>query len=183
MYVRPLLRLAALVGIVTTCYITVFREAIGLTDFTSMDERILFGAQVVEYRDVQIIGDEDFIRRTEEALDYIAEKDPESYELVWRNISGAENNGFAALNPSTRHYSIGDATVNSGLEPYASMIVHDACHVKLARKKEMLTRMEEERLCLEDQNTFLQRIGYPLIDIDAALETRYWEIYPLFRNW
>ena len=122
---------------------------------------------------ILIFGTDEFVEKTEDALFFIKEKSPRSYELVTNYVSiiqSAEKSGMRAYNnPPT--FEVGSRTARSNLRWYASTIVHDAYHSKLYndyRKKfnrkvpsEIWTGRNAENACLSVQEDFMKDAGAP----------------------
>ena len=122
---------------------------------------------------ILIFGTDKFVEKTEDALFFIKEKSPRSYELVTNYVSiiqSAEKSGMRAYNnPPT--FEVGSRTAQSDLRWYASSIVHDAYHSKLYndyRKKfnrkvpsEIWTGRNAENACLSVQEDFMKDAGAP----------------------
>ena len=121
---------------------------------------------------IKIIGDEEFIQRTQEALTLIKEKSPRSYAIVTNYLSvirrGEQSGIQASAEPPT--YYVGLRTAESELTWYASCIVHDATHSKLYRdyrKKHKRERVPDEiyrgrsgeNACISVQQDFYRDVG------------------------
>lgn len=111
--------------------------------------------------------------KTEDALSFIKEKSPRSYELVTNYLSiiqvGAKSGVQVSNNPP--RFQVGEKTACTMLSWYASCIVHDAHHSKLyndyRRKfnckvpKEIYSGRKAEDECLYVQEDFYREINVP----------------------
>ena len=134
---------------------------------------------------IKIIGDDEFIKKTEEALALIREKAPKFYVSVTNYIGiikAYEKTGMAAyLDPPTS--KIGLKTAEANLTWYASMIVHETNHSKQyndyrknVNKKvpnEIWTGRAAEDACLDVQEAFLKEINAPERFIKAVQRARH----------
>ena len=121
---------------------------------------------------IKIIGDDDFIKKTEDALSKIKEKSPMSYAIVTNHISiirSVEKRSGIDAKAKYPTFYVGLTTSNSPLNWYASTIVHDAYHVKLYRDytkehkgepvpPEVYSGRKAEDACLSAQENFLREI-------------------------
>ncbi len=134
---------------------------------------------------IKIIGDDEFIKKTEEALALIREKAPKFYVSVTNYIfviqAGKISGMRAAANPPT--FQVGLKTSEYSLPWYASAIVHDANHSKQyndyrknVNKKvpsEIWTGRAAEDACLDVQEAFLKEINAPERFIKAVQRARH----------
>ncbi|MCL1791219.1 MAG: hypothetical protein FWG40_07670 [Peptococcaceae bacterium] len=139
---------------------------------------------------ILIEGDRRFVQITQNALDFIATKSPEHYEMVTKYIGRIKHThkGSGMLveaDPPT--FVVNDIELNSPMCWYASDIVHDAYHSKLFH--DYLTDHEyvpdhiykgydAEMKCLQIQKQFLITAGAAqryINWIDYAPATRWWE--------
>lgn len=109
-----------------------------------------------------------------QALDLIYYQDPQNWLAVEKNIKKIRYNP-----PSGMHLYSGifDTNANDG-EDYrwvGGEIVHDAWHREYYLREEVHGGREGEKKCMERQNEFFLRIGYPQLNVEKTLETRYWE--------
>ena len=145
---------------------------------------------------IQIQGDDKFIRNTQKALQLIKQHSPAHYEMVEQHIGRIqqhEKSGMAAF-WDTPTFLVGRKTSNSSTHWYASCIVHDAHHSKLFHDtlqkfgyvpKEAWTGKTAEMACLDIQESFLKTSKAPkrhLSSIDKARTYDYWSDYKA-RNW
>ena len=127
---------------------------------------------------ITIIGDPQFTRNTQTALDIIRTI-PETYDIVLRYIGiirqGTSSGMWAWLNPPT--FVVGHATYTASTTWYASTIVHDAIHswqyhTHLAAyghvPNEVWMGYYAEMEALEIQIQFLIDIWAPLHEIEWA---------------
>ena len=154
----------------------------------------------VEPYEIEIIGDNDFIKKTKEALDLLENKAPIHFGIVTRYIGAIEwveegSGMFAWEDPPL--YKVGEATVEAGTIWYAGTIVHDSIHSKqyhdyLAENPtssvpdEVWTGKSAEAQCLDAQYDALEKIGADQATLDYIediLETEYWEVEYEERWW
>jgi len=177
------LRIPTFVAVVALTSVAAI-EVTDATDFTTLDEKVLYHADTRSIDNIQLIGPSGFIEKTTEALQYLSDVDPENYEMVKRNMSRIKYHEpifgriplrETGMNVRDGAFTIGEFTVYSSLEWYASGIVHDAYHRELYRLGKPHKKEKGERAALTKQNEFLSNINHPLIDIEDTLKTRYWE--------
>lgn len=137
------------------------------------------------YLTINIEGTLEYAQRTVQALDLIYYRDPENWAVVRNNINTIRLNFPSGIYVDTGVLDTDDNTTTSThyqLLPWvAGEIVHDAWHREYFRRGEVYEGREGEKKCMERQNEFFQRIGYPQINIEDMLKTRYWEVQP--RTW
>jgi len=147
----------------------------------------------IEPYEIEIIGDNDFIEKTNQALDLLENKAFVHYTVVIRYIGIIEwadtGSGMFAWEDPPR-YKVGEATVDAGTIWYAGTIVHDSIHSKqyndyLAENPsgpvpdEVWTGESAEAKCLNVQYDALEKIGagqQTLDYIKNAIDTKYWEV-------
>ena len=85
---------------------------------------------------ITIIGSEDFIKRTENALALIQEKSPRSYAIVTNYLSVIQSAQRSGIDPCADipTFAVGPLIAGRSAMGYASAIVHDSCHSKLYRE-------------------------------------------------
>lgn len=85
---------------------------------------------------ITIIGSEDFIKRTENALALIQEKSPRSYAIVTNYLSVIQSAQRSGIDPcaDVPTFAVGPLIASRSAMGYASAIVHDSCHSKLYRE-------------------------------------------------
>lgn len=140
--------------------------------------------QLYRYSNLIIDGPPDYVQRTIQALDLIYYNDKSNWAIVQENIT------FIRLNPPSKIYvrtgvfdtdaNITTLTQYQPLPWIAGEMVHDAWHREYFRRGEVYNGWEGEKKCMERQNEFFRKIGYPLVDVERRLQTRYWETQ---RNW
>ena len=133
---------------------------------------------------IKIIGDDEFIKKTEEALALIREKAPKFYVSVTNYIGVIKVGKFSGMrakeNPPT--FQVGLKTAECPLTWYASSIVHDANHSKqyndyrknVNKKvpKEIWTGRSAEDACIDVQEAFLKEINAPEWQIKSLQKYR-----------
>jgi len=119
----------------------------------------------------QIIGNDEFIKRTEAALVFIRDKAPTHYEMVTNYVLVIQAAKASGMRPFGKlpTYKVGVKTAYSSVTWYASTIVHDSYHSKLYndyRKKfnckvphEIWGGREPENACLSAQEEFLKKVN------------------------
>lgn len=127
--------------------------------------------QVHEYQGIKIIGPAEYAARMEAAIDCV-QKDPDSWDLVRRNIECIKLTGHSGIDPETGLFSTSSYETYKK-EQIAGCIVHDADHRSLYREGKPYCGETAERSCLERQNKFFEAIGFPEIDIEKTVKTEY----------
>ncbi len=134
---------------------------------------------------IPVQGPEAYAVRMKQALRLIQNRDPENWSMVCHNVtliryhppSGIYvHNGIIHTDENEtlpgRYYQ--------PMEWVAGEIVHDAWHREYFRRGEAWDGWKGEKKCMERQNEFFLKIGYPQLDVEDTLKTRYWEIE---RDW
>ncbi len=136
------------------------------------------------YRSIKIEGPEEYKQNIVQALEMIYAKDPRNWYVVRRNINLIRLHPPSGMNVDAGIYNTDDNKSTpwkyQPLEWVAGEIVHDAWHREYYRRDETYDGREGERKCMERQNEFFSKVGYPPLNIETYLQTRYWEIK---RNW
>lgn len=109
------------------------------------------------YKNITIDGNENFIKRTKGALNYIANRAPDYMAHVVEHIGvirqASQSGVHVTYNPPV--FDVGYRTFTAGAEWYSSCIVHDATHVWLYRQGKPYSGREAEDVCLIKQREFL----------------------------
>lgn len=125
---------------------------------------------------IKIIGDTDFVKKTEKALNLIRMTDSDVWQTVWENIGiikSAEKSGMYSFE-SPPVFKVGRLTAEASLSWYASCICHDAYHSKLYHEYQekhgkvpdnVWTGRKAENLCIDFQTQFLKKINAPQEEI------------------
>lgn len=113
----------------------------------------------IVYKNIHIVGSDNFIKKTKLAIDLIANTNKELNYLVIVNkyigaISESEKSGMD-VNSIPPTFNVGAKTYNMDVYWYASCIVHDAHHSELFFNNKPYTGKEAELECLELQIKFL----------------------------
>lgn len=154
-------------------------------------KKLIKASSLHAFTPIQVIGDKEFVARTNEALALLKTKAPADYALVSASIGKIQQHTFSGMaafeTPPT--YKVGAATSSASLTWYASTIVHDACHAKLyhdyittykkAVPDDAWTGMAAEMTCLERQIKTLKQIGAPDSEITYAQSlrgTNWWDL-------
>lgn len=172
----PIIRKIILVFIFLVPFTGILVEGKGVSDLLDIDELVLRGYDRTVYGEITILGRIDFNSKTIEALKYLEERDNEHFQFIKRNISKIEFSKITGVNIPFRTLYVGKP-YKSNMTWYASIMIHDACHVDLSRRGVYPYGEDAERTCMEKQNDFFRNVGYPLLDIEDSLKTRYWEIH------
>ncbi len=109
-----------------------------------------------------------------QALDLIYDRDPQNWLAVEKNIKKIRYNPPSGMLVYTGIFYT-NANDSEDYRWVGGEIVHDAWHREYYLREEVYSGREGEKKCLERQNEFFSRIGYPLLNIEKLLETRYWE--------
>jgi hypothetical protein len=137
------------------------------------------------YKGIIIQGPGGYDNRVIQALDLIHDHDPQNWLAVEKNITVIRYNPPSGIQVTT---GVFDTDINKTTAHYfqpipwvAGEIVHDAWHREYYRRGEIYSGWEGEKKCIERQNEFFAKVGYPLQDVEQVLNTRFWEIQP--RTW
>ncbi len=153
------------------------------TQFTSSTPLVI--KQQYHYFNIIIDGPPDYAQRTIKALDLIYYCDPANWAIVQNNITTIRFNPPSGIYVHTGVFdtdaNITTPTSYQPLQWVAGEIVHDAWHRQYFRNGEVYDGWEGEKKCIERQNEFFKKIGYPQVNIEQLLQTRYWEVQP--RTW
>lgn len=141
--------------------------------------------QEIEYRGISIDGPPYYVERMKSALEMVYYTDPESWSTVHSNITLFRLNPPSGINVHSgvcnTDNNIRNAHGEQSLQWVAGEIVHDAWHREYYRRGEAYSGWEGEKKCMERQNEFFWKIGYPRLNIERMLKIRYWEVQP--RTW
>ncbi|MEK6900223.1 MAG: hypothetical protein AABX05_03805 [Nanoarchaeota archaeon] len=136
------------------------------------------------YEGIAISGPVDYTNNIIKALDIVYQKDTQNWQIVKDNLVMIRFSPPSGMHVRTGIYDTDDNKTTSDryqpLEWVAGEIVHDAWHREYFRRREAYNGMEGERKCMERQNEFFQKIGYPLLDVPLVLSSAYWDAR---RNW
>lgn len=129
------------------------------------------------YQEILITGPEQYIDDIAYGLDLIRDKDPQNWMIVRRNITRITLTGSSGIDVETGRYTTNNNKLYGETKEWvASEIVHDAWHRELFRRGEAYNHEIGERICLERQNEFFERVGINFrINIENALKSKYWE--------
>jgi hypothetical protein len=130
------------------------------------------------YGSIKIIGTEQFIDQTKQALALLETKAPEAYRKVETYIGlieQYEKSGMWAWEDPPR-FAVGDATAFYSVTWYAASIAHDATHSELYHQylkkyggvvpDEVWTGEDVERFCIGYQIEVMKQIDGPQDEID-----------------
>lgn len=146
---------------------------------------------------VIVEGDDEFQKKTYEALALIKEKAPDQYDVVKKYISiirMAEKSGMRAYDDPPV-YEVGSATSSASLSWYASTICHDAYHSKLYHDYFKKFRVKPpnsawtgrgaENKCLAFQKKCLEKFSAPTDEIKHLQKMKYVDYFSSYeqRNW
>lgn len=149
---------------------------------------------------LKIIGNDVCTRQTLIALDILQRKSNRDYEKVINSIgiiecSESGSGIFVLENPA--RFRVGQPTFQSDENWYASVLVHESCHVQQHRSYSILHPLERvpteifsgpraESECLSAQYETLSRLKakQSLLDyVKKIAQTNYWDIPPEKRWW
>lgn len=131
---------------------------------------------------IRITGTSAFIERVRAALALIESADSRSWYFTRKHVRRITLNGHAGMD-------IGGGRMTAADEPdqepaaFAGRIVHEAWHAELALNGEVSEGEAAEAFCLARQDEFLVRAGFPGIDVERTLASRYWEKDYWSRDW
>ena len=132
------------------------------------------------YRGIVVEGSLEYQQNIVPALELIYQKDPWSWAIVRDNINTIRYNPPSGMHVYAGIYDTDDnKTTPTKYQPLpwvAGEIVHDAWHREYFHRGEAYDGREGEKKCMERQNEFFRKIGYPLLNIEALLNTRYWDV-------
>lgn len=148
---------------------------------------------------VKIIGNADCVGQTNSALTILQKKSSEDYEKTAKNIGVVEcaGNGsgvFIFENPA--RFKVGRATYQADPFWYASVLLHESCHVDQYRNyffsrpgervpSDIFSGADAENECLLAQYDCLVRLeaGQSLLEyVKKIAETSYWDV-PAEKRW
>ena len=140
--------------------------------------------QVIQYRGIVIEGFPAYTQNTIQALDLIYYRDQGNWSIVQNNITAIRFNPPSRIDVYTGVFDT-DANITTSTQyqplPWvAGEIVHDAWHREYFRRGEAYNGLQGEKKCLERQNEFFRKIEFTPVNVERALQTRYWETQ---RNW
>lgn len=157
------------------------------------NELSMFPADISHSYKIKIIGGEDCISKTNEALDLLKEKAKTHYDTVVEYVGiiecAAAQSGMDVWATPPK-YQVGEATMNAGTIWYAGTIAHDACHSQqysdyLSENpstevpSEIYSGKEAEAQCLDVQYDALSQIGATQETLDyvkTAIDSEYWNV-------
>jgi len=128
--------------------------------------------------EIEIIGDQEFIRQVEAALTLLKDKDPEAFSMVEKYIGRIEQGDHSGMwaykDPPT--FELTDRTAFYSVTWCASVIAHDSYHSKLYHDyrsthsgsvpDDVWRGVEAERQCIAYQLNVAIKIGAPQREID-----------------
>lgn len=132
------------------------------------------------YRDIQIIGPEDYTERMKNSLDRLHQTP--FWSFVHQHITTIRLNPPSCVHVAQGIYDSDDnLTTPQKYQPEAwidSEIGHEACHVYRYKKGKTYSGYEAEKECIEWQNKYFNHVGATdlLIDVEKMLAQRHWEI-------
>ncbi|TFG67952.1 MAG: hypothetical protein E4H27_08440 [Anaerolineales bacterium] len=127
---------------------------------------------------IEIIGTQEFIDQTTQALSLLQTASPEGYQKIETYvgvIQQDEHSGMFAYEDPPR-YTVGARTANYSTTWYASTIAHDATHSELYHEyiakngepvpDDVWTSVAAEQFCIAYQLKILKEIGGPANEVD-----------------
>ena len=128
--------------------------------------------------DVQVIGSNDFVVQTEEALELLKNDAPDAFEKINKYvgiIEQGEHSGMWAYENPPR-YEVNNSTAFASVTWYAGTIAHDATHSELyheyqavhgvAPPYEIWASQDAELFCIQYQLATALKIGAPEHEIE-----------------
>ena len=133
----------------------------------------------VIYRDIQIIGPQDYTQRMKDSLDRVYQTS--FWYFVHDNLTAIRFQPPSKVNVQNGIFDSDDNTSTvKKHQPEAwidSELVHEACHVYLHKTRRESWGYQAERECMRLQNRYLMHINAAilLVDVDKMLAERFWE--------
>ncbi len=151
--------------------------------------------------EIEIIGGNDCVSKTNKALDFLKDKAKIHYDTIVKYVGLIEctesrSGMYVWENPP--RYQVAKATVDAGTIWYAGTIVHDACHSKQYHDYllnnpfgyvyvlDVYTGRNAEAQCLNVQYDALSKIGATQETLDYItniLNSEYWNVNYKDRWW
>jgi hypothetical protein len=148
----------------------------------------------------KIVGDSQCVEKTDKALGVLLEKSKSDFEKVAASIGTiecAEKNSGVFVFENPVRFRVGWATSQSDKFWYASVLVHESCHVEQYRNyislhpdksvpSEIFSGADAESECLLVQYNCLSRLdaGQSLLDYTKKIaQTSYWDVSVEKRWW
>ena len=133
---------------------------------------------------LNIIGDTSCQEQTSSAINLLKNKSPRDYQKVLKHLGTIEciNSGSVVYpwqNPPL--FRVGRETSNAGIFWYASVLVHETCHIELYSKGLAWKGEGPEKTCLEIQYDALVKIGANKDLLDYArniINSEWWKQAP-----
>lgn len=141
------------------------------------------------YRDIQIIGPEDYTNMMMGSLDRLAINTPAFWNFVHQHITTIRFNPPSRVLLKDGIFDTDDnLTTSQKYQPDAwidSELVHEACHVDQYKTGRPSFGYEAEKECMEWQNMYFRYIGATnmIIDLDKMLAKHHWEVKPEDQWW
>ena len=131
-----------------------------------------------------IIGDDSCKESTNSAINFLKDKSPKDYQMALKYLGTIEciDSGSVVYpwqNPPI--FRVGRETINTGIFWYASVLVHEACHIELYSKGLTWKGEGPEKMCLEIQYDALVKIGANKDLLDYArgiINSEWWKNAP-----
>lgn len=155
-----ILFLLLLVVFLVILFVTHRRQA-GPDNSDLISTKIL-NSDLIGHNNLKVIGDISCKENTRSALELLKNGVPRYYDRVIRYIGTIEcivsgSVVYPWQNPPL--FRVGKETVNAGTFWYASVLVHEACHIELYSKGLTWKGEVPEKTCLEMQYSFLVKVG------------------------
>lgn len=137
---------------------------------------------------IAISGDDICQKNTKEALKILFDKDKESFDFAASRLGKIEcavsGSGVYPWETPTR-FKVGVAVSNSGPAWYASVLVHESCHIEQFKIGEEYSGEKAEKQCLDIQIGSLKKLGASQSKIDYVAniaQSRYW-LLDISKRW
>ena len=133
----------------------------------------------VIYRDIQIIGPENYTGRQKHSLDRLSQTP--FWNFVHQNVTTIRYNPPSCVHLEKGIYDTDeDLKTSENNQPEAwidSEKIHEACHVNQYKTRRESWGHGAERECMLWQNVYLLHVGAAdlLVDVEQQLKKRYWE--------
>lgn len=133
---------------------------------------------------LNIVGNDSCKEQTGSAINLLKDKSPRDYQRLLKHLGTIEciNSGSAVYpwqNPPL--FRVGRETINAGVFWYASVLVHETCHIELYSKGLVWQGEGPEKMCLEIQYDALVKIGANKDLLDYArniINSEWWKQAP-----
>ena len=138
---------------------------------------------MVKYKNIIIIGPNEFLKQTVKALKLIEKKSKKDFNKINNYLKIIKLGRYSRMLLKQAQFNVGKPTAFSPIEWYASTIVHDTYHYILHSTERLLWKKrnysKHEKLCINEQLIFLRKIKAPKYMIEHCkkfFEIKHWTL-------